>query len=161
MFNKIIVFLLLLGTWLVLSGFFSDFFIGLGIFSCLLAMFVSARMGGANIVQGSMLGLVLRLPSYIFWIFREIVKSSIDVTVRMWQLEPEIEPEIAWVSTNIKSDLGLTVYGNSITLTPGTVAVDVRGEGVVQVHALTSDAMKDVRKGIMNDRVVKVIRVKE
>lgn len=157
MLNGVILFLLLLGSWLILSGFFSPLFISLGIFSCLVSMIIAYKTTKNKKTETSYLGFTIRAPSYFIWLMKEIVKSSLDVTVKVWQIEPEISPEIGWVSTNLKSDLALTVYGNSITLTPGTVTTDIRHEGMIQVHALNKETMKDLRKGDMNNRVVKLI----
>lgn len=158
MLNSIILFLLLFGSWIVLSGFLKPLFIFLGVSSCLLATFISYKMTLKNVKHGSLLGTTLRAPSYILWLLKQVVSSSLDVTVKMWQIDPDISPEIAWVSTNMKGDMGLTLYGNSITLTPGTVTTDVRQEGMLQVHALSISDMKGLRSGEMNQKVINLVR---
>ena len=55
----------------------------------------------------------------------------------------------------MKSDLGLVIYANSITLTPGTIAVDVE-PGEILVHALSAAAAKDLEGGEMDRRVSQV-----
>ena len=51
-----------------------------------------------------------------------------------------------------RSELGNTIFANSITLTPGTVALDVRG-GSILVHALTDEAAAGLADGVMDSRV--------
>lgn len=155
--NILILFSSLLATWFVLSGFFTPFFIAVGLFSCLLSVIISLKINKGQKNLGSLFGMILRFPYYFGWLIVEIVKASFDVATRMWQLEPDISPEIGWVPTKLKSDLALTVLGNSITLTPGTVTAGVRDDGMVQVHALTKIGMRDVRKGTMADKVAAVV----
>ena len=52
----------------------------------------------------------------------------------------------------LRTAYGLSTFMNSITLTPGTVTVDV-GEGKLLVHALTREAADDLLNGQMHDRV--------
>ncbi|MCE3232103.1 MAG: mnhE [Rickettsiaceae bacterium] len=79
----------------------------------------------------------------------------------MWQLEPEISPEIDWIPTPLKDDIGLTIFANSITLTPGTVTTNVRADGMVQVHALTKEGIQQIRDGVGYSKVAKIIKKKE
>jgi multicomponent Na+:H+ antiporter subunit E len=157
LFNRIILLFLLFGTWLVLSGVFSQFFIGLGIFSCLFAVFVAGSMSYKSERQVKILGIIFNLITYSIWLVKEIVISTIDVTVKMWQIEPDISPTIEWIKTPLNSDAGITIFGNSITLTPGTVTVDVMSDGKIQVHSLTKDGMEDLKKGKMLKKVLEVV----
>jgi multicomponent Na+:H+ antiporter subunit E len=50
--------------------------------------------------------------------------------------------------------VGRTIYANSITLTPGTVTIDVRGTEL-EVHALTEDSAAGVQSGVMDAHVVR------
>jgi multicomponent Na+:H+ antiporter subunit E len=50
------------------------------------------------------------------------------------------------------SELGLVIYANSITLTPGTVSLEV-APGTIRVHALHPDILKDLYDGDMDARV--------
>ena len=59
------------------------------------------------------------------------------------------------LASSQKSDLGLVIYANSITLTPGTVSVDVE-PGEILVHALSRDAARELEIGEMDRRVSKV-----
>jgi len=158
MLNSVILFLLLLGTWLVLSGFFTPFFLFLGVVSSVLAVIIFIRTSPETRNPENILGFMFRLPSYILWLLKEIIRSSMSTTVKMWQLEPEISPDISWVSTTMRDDLSLTVLGNSITLTPGTVTCGVRNDGMVQVHALNKESIEGLRKGYMSKEVMHLVR---
>jgi len=104
---------------------------------------------------------VLLKPSvlfYWFWLGREIIKSNIDVAGRILSPRLPISPNIFTVRAGQKTDLGRVTYANSITLIPGTVAMDV-DEDVITVHALTEDAAADLKRGEMNRRVCNVEKI--
>ena len=52
-----------------------------------------------------------------------------------------------------RSDVGLVIFGNSITLTPGTYTTSIDDDGVLTVHALTQDGVDGLIEGSMNRRV--------
>lgn len=52
--------------------------------------------------------------------------------------------------------MALTVLANSITLTPGTVTMNVTDDGVYEIHALTDDAAEGIRAGDMQRRVARL-----
>jgi multicomponent Na+:H+ antiporter subunit E len=65
----------------------------------------------------------------------ECFKANIDVAYRVVHPRLPINPGIVKVKTGLKSDTGLTFLANSITLTPGTLSVDVdRDKGFLYVH---------------------------
>ncbi len=65
---------------------------------------------------------------YIFYLFISIVKSNFDVARRVIQPKIPINPGIVKVKTKLKSPIGRMILANSITLTPGTLSVDVKGD---------------------------------
>lgn len=60
---------------------------------------------------------------YLFYFFYEMTKANFDVAYRV--ITGKINPGIVKISPNLKTDLGTTMLANSITLTPGTLTVDV------------------------------------
>ena len=64
---------------------------------------------------------------YIPVFFIHMVKANLDVAYRVLHVDVPIRPGIVKVTTNLKTDLGLTFLANSITLTPGTLTVDIIG----------------------------------
>lgn len=103
-----------------------------------------------------MVPALVRLPSYLAWLEWEIIKSSIDVAMKMWQLEPDISPTVAWISTAQKDDVGLALFANSITLTPGTVSMVVRDD-LIQVHALNKEGIDSLHEGVMDKKVLATV----
>ncbi len=65
--------------------------------------------------------------AYIFGpFFIGMAKANIDVAYRV--ITGKINPGIVKISPNLKTDLGITMLANSITLTPGTLSVDIDEE---------------------------------
>lgn len=154
--RSILLFVTLMGFWLLLSGQFeSSFLIGSGVVSSALAVFCCHRLGliGASYQPiASLPGFLLYLP----WLLSQIVIASLDVTRRSWSPRPAIQPRLVKVPHKIDHPLAQTLLANSITLTPGTVTVDV-AEDHLLVHALTEAAQKGVLEGSMAQRVSKLI----
>jgi multicomponent Na+:H+ antiporter subunit E len=138
--------------WLLLSGYFHEpLLLGLGVLSVCVVVFIAHRM---NVVdhEGHPIHLSHRAIVYLPWLLWEIVKSNIAVSRVI--LSPRMPLSVSVMTTpgSQRSDLGLTIYANSITLTPGTVTLGIE-EGVLSVHALTRDAAEGVASGDMNRRV--------
>jgi multicomponent Na+:H+ antiporter subunit E len=65
----------------------------------------------------------------------ECIKANIDVAYRVLHPSLPINPGIIKIKTNLKSDTALTFLANSITLTPGTMTVDIDGDnGILYIH---------------------------
>jgi len=96
---------------------------------------------------------LFREPKRYLWFFYylpiflwECIKANFDVAYRVGHPDLPIKPGIVKVKTSLKSDTGLTFLANSITLTPGTLSVDVdQEEGVLYVHWINVKD-KDVEK---------------
>jgi multicomponent Na+:H+ antiporter subunit E len=158
--NYVILFILLFGTWLILSGVFSVLFIGFGILSCLAATIIFAKINKSTSEGSQLLWLLLKLPLYLIWLIKEIVISSLSVSKKIWQLDPEISPDLVWIPTSFKDDISLTILGNSITLTPGTLTTAVRHDGMIQVHTLTKDGIEGIRT-VFFGKVMRLVNKKE
>ena len=98
---------------------------------------------------------MLRLPAYWTWLLIEIVKSSIAVARVVISPSMPIQPSLVEYSTKEKSDSGKVILGNSITLTPGTVTIDL-DENRLLVHCLTADTAADLASGEMEKRILKL-----
>ncbi len=146
--------LVLFGTWLLMSGIFTPLLIGLGAASCILVLIIATRM---DIVdhESTPVHLTWRSPLYLLWLTWEIVKANIDVARVVLDPRLPISPKLVHVKPTQKTDLALVIFANSITLTPGTISVDV-DHGDILVHAITRDAAAGLEDGEMDRRVTKV-----
>lgn len=101
------------------------------------------------------LNITFTLPIYLIWLAKEVVIANIAVARCVWLGKKSISPRIIVVTANQKSDLGIVIYANSITLTPGTVSIDLEGNNIV-VHALNEESAADLLTGEMDRRVCRV-----
>lgn len=143
---------ILLVLWLLLSGKFSGLLLALGALSCAAVAAICARMGVVD-AEGHPPGLEWRrVPGYCVWLLREIAASNIDVVRRIVDPDMPIDPVLTRVPTSQATSLGRFIYANSITLTPGTVSIDL-DDGGIHVHALTRAAADALADGEMDRRV--------
>jgi multicomponent Na+:H+ antiporter subunit E len=124
-----------------------------GALCCLLVLAYSRRHGILD-EEGHPLHLAVRGWKYIPWLFWQIVLSNWDVMKRVWHPRRPIDPCLVRIPYSTRTDLGTVIYANSITLTPGTVTVEVDTEKKeLLVHCLTRAAGEDLQKGGMEQKV--------
>jgi len=129
----------LFSFWMGLSGHFSGFFLLLGLASCGLVMWLSARMrlGGGEHAQFPDMWGVLK---YTGWLAREIFFSNVRVARIILDPKLPIRPVLFVAPAGQKTDFGRFMFANSITLTPGTISIEIAGAGdQVLVHTLHED----------------------
>jgi multicomponent Na+:H+ antiporter subunit E len=123
--------------WFALSGQTSLFFLVLAGVSIVLTLLIAARLK----IIGRDASPYHRAPQlllYTFWLLWQIVKANVGVIVRVLGPRHAIDPAMVSLTSKARSDLGKALFANSITLTPGTVTVDVAGD-TVKVHALVRE----------------------
>jgi len=150
-----VLFAVLFGAWLLMSGHYTPLLVGLGIASCTLATIAADRIGATD-KDGLPLHLMLRLPVYLLWLFWEIIKSNLATGGLI--LGGRVRPVMFSTQASQKTSSGVVTYANSITLTPGTVTVQVvEGESQRKpkflVHALVPAFQADVESGGMDSKV--------
>jgi multicomponent Na+:H+ antiporter subunit E len=143
--------LVLMATWLLWSGFFKPLLIGLGILSCALTLYLASRMDYFD-KEPLTFRYDLRLIGFWVWLGREIILSSLQVARVVLQRRIVIEPALVDIDATNLSPLDQVLLGNSITLTPGTLTLDVH-EGQMRVHALTAEGAAALEAGEMQRRV--------
>ena len=146
--------LALIAAWLLFSGYFQPLLLGLGAVSVAFCLWIAMRMDLLD-HEGVPLQITWASLRYMPWLFWEIVKANIDVAKHVLASDLKIAPSLFDAPASQKTDLGQTLYANSITLTPGTVSVDL-DPGVIRVHALHPGAADGVLEGEMDKRVTAV-----
>ena len=135
-------------VWLLLSGHLEPLMLGLGLASVLLTVILIRRMTLID-HESYPLHLSSKMPSFLVFILREIVKANIDVIKRIMTFKRSaISPQLFEVPASQETDLGRVIYANSITLTPGTVSVELTKEKIM-VHALSKEAADELASGEM------------
>ncbi len=155
MIHKLSVGLFLICLWLLLSWHFTPLMLGFGLFSSLLVLYLSVRMEVID-REGHPLHLTLSTLRYLPWLTGRIILANLDVTRRILHPRMPIDPTLARVKCSQKSDLGKVIHANSITLTPGTLAMSIDAD-TIEVHGLSSDAIEELHEGTMDRRVTQVV----
>ena len=149
--RAVLLLALLIAAWVLWSGQFKPLLLALGLFSCLLTTYLTRRMGYFdNDVFALRFGV--RLFGYWAWLAREVWRSSIEVARVVVNPRLPISPQIVEINATASHPVDQAILGNSITLTPGTLALDVH-RGKIQVHCLTQASAADLESGEMDRRV--------
>ncbi len=140
--------------WLINSGHYTSLLLFFMVVSVLFVAVLCHRM---DVVDGESqpLELTFTIPMYWLWLIKEVTVANIAVARCVWKGADSISPSVIKVKANQKTDLGIVIYANSITLTPGTVSIDLE-DNEITVHALTRETAKDLLTGEMDRRVCKV-----
>jgi multicomponent Na+:H+ antiporter subunit E len=90
--------------------------------------------------------LLVYIPVFLYF----VLKANFDVVYRALHPKMPIKPGIVKIKTNLKTDSGITALANSITLTPGTLTVDLTKDGYLYVHWINvkSDDIEQATKFI-------------
>ena len=123
-YSTIILFI----VWIFLTGSFNlqEIITGLAaslIISTFGYKFISEK-GLENIHPKKIGYFLIYIPYFLF----QVIKANIDVAYRVLHPKRPINPGIVKIKTELKSDIGKLALANSITLTPGTMSVDVEGD---------------------------------
>lgn len=147
------LFLLLFAVWLLWSGLYKPLVIGLGVISCLLCVWLTARMDRS---AGDLYRIRLwRLAIYLPWLIKEIASSNWDVIKSILSPSVRVDPALVRLTASQQCDMGRVIYGNSITLTPGTLTLDMDKDQIL-VHALTHRGARNLARGEMDARVTRL-----
>lgn len=143
--SKIILFLIAFLVWSLLTWVPDAQHLIIGIFVAWLVTFMVSDLFNsqpkvAKLPLRAFYFCVFYLPIFLW----ECLKANIDVAYRVLHPALPINPGIVKVETSLKSDVALTFLANSITLTPGTLSVDIdKDNGVLYIHWIDVKA-KDV-----------------
>jgi len=143
-FSMIITFFVALIFWLLLSAwnkyqFAHGEYEPIRFFRGVFVAFIVTLIAHELLVPARGEKVLLKLQRwilYIPWELYQIVLAAIDVASRVFGLRP-VDPRIIEFETTLRSDLALTTFADSITLTPGTITINIEPErGKYTVHAI-------------------------
>jgi multicomponent Na+:H+ antiporter subunit E len=149
--HTVSVFVLLSFIWLSNSGFFTPLFLFYGVVAVAFVIWLARKMDVVD-HESQPVHLTRRLPTYYWWLLIKIIQANIEVVKHIWRPTLAISPCTATIEAGQQTDMGKVIYANSITLTPGTVALDLDGDKI-KVHSLTRGALEELQSGDMNRRV--------
>jgi len=153
---------LILGLfWYVFSGrvglqYFIFFFCSLAL---VLWMNPERPFSGSDISRGA--GMSGRLKTgvallrYLGWLIWNVLKANVEVAIMILHPRLPIEPRLLRFRTTLKSDVAKVLVANSITLTPGTVTIDLEGDEYL-VHAIHPRSVGAISGGNVQNAVAPI-----
>lgn len=152
-----------MGTWLLLSGHYDAFHIGLGVFSSLLVTISTCKLFPAwdsKAPSGLSAEIFFqlrwtRVALYFAILLKNIVVANLKVAALILHPRIPIDPIILRFHTTLQTTVARVLLGNSITLTPGTLTLDVE-DSFFQVHALNADLAASLIDGSDQNRTAAV-----
>jgi multicomponent Na+:H+ antiporter subunit E len=143
---------ILLSTfWLLLSGYIQPLLLGFGAVSVIVVLFVLKRMDDVD-QEKQEIGTGLRLLQYLPWLIWQIITSSLQVTKLIWGSTDKLSPSLAKIKVDNIPPNRRALYANSITLTPGTLSVDLVGDEIT-VHALQKSSIEELEQKAMEKKI--------
>ena len=152
----LLTFFILFLFWIVMSGRFDLLHLTLGVISCAIVSHISHDLFFKDMTSKDRHIEIIRFIKYLPWLFYQIVVANFYVAYLALDpmLSERIDPRIIKFKTMLKKEMSLVTFGNSITLTPGTITVLIK-EGFYYVHVIDMISAKSL-PGDMEKRVGKV-----
>ena len=133
--------------YLLVAGSLSPFNLATGALTALLAATGFASISFVTSPSPRRTGLrIARMLLFIPYLVWEIAKANVTIAYIILHPSLPIDPEMRRFRVAVWGGLPVTTLGNSITLTPGTLTVDV-GRNGLDIHTLTGDAREDLAAG--------------
>jgi len=133
-----LTFIVSMPTWLVLSGKFDAFHITLGMVSCAIVAYVSGDLLFRTVPDRQAPQKIIRFILYVPWLLYEVFAANLHILKLVFdpKMMEKIDPRIVKFKSRLSGRMPLFIFGNSITLTPGTVTIFVNVFGTFTVHAI-------------------------
>lgn len=129
-------FLFLFVLWVMWNGKVTLEIVVLGVFICAaLYLFINRFMGYSLKAEQKVLRCCGKAFRYFWFLLVEIVKANLETTKMIFAFDTEPEPVLVKFKTNLCTETGWVILANSITLTPGTLTVELC-DGEFLVHCL-------------------------
>ena len=150
--HLISMFILLFVFWMILSGRSETKFIVYGVLTAAVTSWITYPLLLVNNKDKTKKYFVfgvnpIKLLSYFCWGMWQLILANVDVLLATTSQEMAIDPKIVRFYYRNDNPMAIVMLANSITLTPGTVTINVEDDGLFEIHALT----KAAAEGVMND----------
>lgn len=145
--NAALLFLL----WLLLSNRYEPLFLGLGLCAAAAIAWLHDRQPGPHNPTIPFVGFLIYLP----WLGYRILLANLHVTRVILHPQLPIAPTLIHHRTTLHHPASVVLLANSITLTPGTITVEVDAPRLV-VHALDGDSAGDLTTRAFEGQIARV-----
>lgn len=144
--------------WILLSGKFDLKFLLYGVMTAMISAWICVPLLLLSNADGSKKYFIFdvnlgKYAMYWLWLLNEVVKANIDVVKATVKSEMVINPRVIAFRIQFDNPMAYTTLANSITLTPGTVTLNVTEDGLYEIHALTDGAAEGLLEGGMQKKV--------
>lgn len=157
--NFFYLFTFLIAIWLALTTTFQWQELSVGIFiSLVLALFLNKNYLKLGLPPVSIKRIIFFIL-YIFVLFIEIIKANFDVAYRVIHPKMPIKPGIIIIKTELKQDIAKMILANSITLTPGTFTLDIKGDELLIHWIYVKSEKMDESTKIIGQKFEKYLKV--
>jgi len=157
--NFFYLFTILIAIWLALTTTFQWQELSVGIFiSLVLALFLNKNYLKLGLPPISIKRIIFFIL-YISVLFIEIVKANLDVAYRIIHPKMPIKPGIVIIKTKLKQDIAKMILANSITLTPGTFTLDIKGDELLIHWIYVRSEKMDESTKIIGQKFEKYLKV--
>lgn len=144
----------LFALWILFNGRWTNEIAIIGVVVCgLLYAFMCAFMGYSPRKEWALARKLPAILRYLLYLVGEIFKSAWCTIRFIWSPKVVVQPQVTSFRTRLKTDAGKVVLGNSITMTPGTITVDVRGDEIL-VHCLDESLAEGLEDSEMERRIL-------
>lgn len=150
------MFFLLFAFWIILNGRWTTEIAIVGaVVSALLYLFICKFMDYSPKKEWACLRRAPRAACYIVFLVGEIFQSAWQTIKFIWSPKEIVQPEVTSFRTKLRTDAGKVILANSITLTPGTITVDIRKDTLL-VHCLDESLAEGLENSEMEKRILKL-----
>lgn len=154
--NTWLVFVVLFGFWVVIDSQLQFDSIMIGLIAVISIMYLNRDLAFSSRDIGIVNGVYLwRFLKLVALLMVEVVKSNIQVAKIVLHPKLPIQPSFVTIPVKPQKNFHKVVYGNVITLTPGTLTVDVTKDGYI-IHVLTDEAKAGLIDSAMEERVMQL-----
>lgn len=148
--HKVRLVIILVITWILLSGMFEPLMLSFGVVSVLFSIWITSRMHKIDQERYTFF-VTLSFIKFLFQLAIKVVQSNIDVSLRILGIRP-VESTFISIPIPFDSDVAKVLYANAITLTPGSSSIAL-SEDTLLVHTISNQGATD----LANDDMLKIM----
>lgn len=147
---------LLFAFWIILNGRWTTEIAIVGaVVSGLIYLFICKFMDYSPRKEWACLRRAPRAACYLVYLVGEVFKSAWTTIRFIWSPKEIVQPEVVSFRTRLRTDAGKVILANSITMTPGTMTLDIKDD-IMLVHCLDESLAEGLEDSEMERRILKL-----
>jgi len=158
-FSITLSFISLMLFWIAMSGFLDAIHLTFGVLSVGGVLMLNYQLKKHRFYTDDMDNLdelrLFRAAYYFFWLIYQIIIAGFHVLGIILRPSMPIEPSIIKFRVDLPSSHAKMILGNSITLTPGTLTIDIEGDLFI-VHSLDDASFESLKNDEMPRQVLQL-----